>query len=76
MRHYTYIYFDENLVPYYVGEGFRKRFMVKHEGRGRVVPVPPLERILRFEQDCQEAAFAFESWLIKRIGRRDLGTVG
>ena len=65
MQHYTYVYFSESLVPYYVGTGVRHRWLDKHR-----VPVPPPERVLRFDQESQEAAFAFESYLIKRIGRR------
>lgn len=65
MEFYTYVYFDENLAPYYVGEGSRKRYVDRH-----TVPIPPAERILKFHQENQEAAFAFESYLIKRIGRR------
>jgi hypothetical protein len=62
----VYIYFDTAYVPYYVGEGSRHRFTEKHGH----IPVPPKERRLNFPQDCREAALAFESYLIKRIGRR------
>jgi hypothetical protein len=68
---YNYIYFDEDFIPYYVGKGImfrdsRSRDLVDHKR----VSVPPPERILRFDQECAEAALAFESYLIKRIGRR------
>jgi len=70
MQPHTYIYFDENYVPYYVGEGSRRRYIGRHTQSKYYVPVPPENHILVFPQDCQEAACAFEEWLIKRIGRR------
>jgi hypothetical protein len=64
LSYYTYVYFDKNRVPYYVGEGTRQRFLGSH---GRI-PLP--HQILVFEQDSKESALAFEAYLIKRIGRR------
>jgi|HubBroStandDraft_2_1064218.scaffolds.fasta_scaffold583991_1 hypothetical protein len=63
----TYIWFNENYVPYYVGKGSWARYLVKRHLR-----VP--HQILIFKQECREAAFAFETYLIKRIGRVELGT--
>ena len=65
-QHYTYLYFDENFIPYYVGKGIRDR---DRRDQDHTV-VPPPERILHFPQECEDAAHAFESYLIKRVGRR------
>lgn len=68
VEYYTYIYFDEKFIPYYVGEGTRARWV----NVGHRVPVPPPERILRFYHNTKTEAFDHEIFLITHIGRRDL----
>jgi len=66
---YTYIYVGQDTIPYYVGEGSRRRYLDEHR-----VPVPPRDHILRFEHSTKEAAQIMEMFLIHQIGRLDLGT--
>jgi hypothetical protein len=72
MTPYWYVYFDDNFVPYYVGEGSRARFLECHPERdhGTGIPVSPPERILRVEVASKELAQAMETFLIVNIGRR------
>lgn len=67
-QNYTYVYFDENFIPYYVGKGIRNRDRRRH-----AVPVPPLERVLRFDHNSAQEAFDHEHFLVTSIGRKDLG---
>jgi hypothetical protein len=69
MENYTYIYRDEQGVPYYVGKGTSGRYFEDH---GRI-PVPPLEHIELFEQPSPDAAYEHERALVKKFGRLDLG---
>jgi hypothetical protein len=66
---YTYTYFDEQMVPYYVGEGSRRRYLDKHR-----VSVPPEARILIQHWESQEKAYEMERWWIALYGRKDIGT--
>jgi len=70
MSFYTYIWLDENRVPYYVGKGIKGREFV----RRAIGAPPPSDRILRFEHANEDEAFAHERELIARYGRLDLGT--
>jgi hypothetical protein len=65
-QHYTYTYFDENQVPYYVGEGSRRRFLDKHR-------VPPPAHVTKIFFNTKEEAQAEEMRLIALYGRKDLG---
>jgi hypothetical protein len=68
---YTYLYFDENRVPYYVGKGSGKRAWKYHAG----VEVPPKNRVLILKENLtEEQAFFHEEYMIFVIGRKDLGT--
>lgn len=71
MMFYTYIYFDEQMLPYYVGKGCSKRAFVCHSNG---VPVPPAARILIQHWESEAEAFQMEMWWIALYGRKDLGT--
>ena len=68
---YTYLYFDENRVPYYIGKGIGKRAWKYHAG----VEVPPADRVLILKKNLtEEQAFLHEEYMIFILGRKDLGT--
>jgi len=74
---YTYIYHDERMIPYYVGECSRRRFVATHpeaDHGGEGIPVPPEARILVQHWESQAKANEMEEWWINLYGRRDLGT--
>lgn len=77
---YTYVMYDPEGVPYYVGAGKNNRANPKYKMFEGVCP----EREFRargrhtltivMEHESKEAAFEGERFFIKQIGRRDLGT--
>jgi hypothetical protein len=70
MAFYTYIYYDEDWFPYYVGKGMGDRFLRKH---GSIV-VPPRDHILIQYRDSEALAFEAEKVLILLFGRLNLNT--
>jgi hypothetical protein len=68
--YYTYIYLDENSVPYYVGMGCKNRVIAKH----LYVVVPSLEKIIVEDSLTQQQAWDKEIELIALYGREHLGT--
>lgn len=70
-NYYTYIYFDADWVPYYVGKGRHNRKRVKEQ-----LEVPPNERIQVFYFVEEWEAFECEIELISFFGRTiDGGTL-
>lgn len=64
-RHYTYIYFDEQMVPYYVGKGIGRRAYKRHAN----VAVPQdRSRILVQHCASKDEAFEMEKLLIGMYG--------
>ena len=71
MEYYTYAYFDENNIPYYIGKGKGKRAWDKNHS----VLMPPNERIVILKNNLtEEDAFKHEIYMIGVFGRKDLGT--
>jgi hypothetical protein len=67
---YVYAYLREDGSPYYIGKGIGNRYKQKH-----TVVVPPQERIQFIKQSLSDQeAIALEVALIKKYGRKDLGT--
>src|SRR5208282_3256046 len=69
-KFYTYIYYDEAMISYYVGKGSRSRHLANHG----LVPVPPVSRIVRQYWASEDEAHEKEIWWISLFGRKDLGT--
>lgn len=69
-QYYTYIYHDENMLPYYVGKGCRGRATENHGS----IPVPPKARIVIQYWESETEAFEMEMWWIALFGRKCLGT--
>jgi hypothetical protein len=67
---YTYIYLDEQEIPYYVGKGSGSRAFYKHCN----VSVPPKDRIVVFPMDSEALAFESEKAMIELFGRKYWGT--
>jgi len=71
MEYYTYAYFDENNIPYYIGKGKGKRAWDKNHS----VLMPPNERIVILKNNLtEEDAFKHEIYLIEILGRKSQGT--
>jgi hypothetical protein len=69
MKFYSYLYLDENRIPFYAGCGSKKRSRDRH-----LFQVPPRERIQKFFHNTEDEAFAHEMKLIATYGRQDNGT--
>jgi hypothetical protein len=69
---YTYLWFRENALPYYVGKGKGDRAFIS-EGHGVHRP-KDRARILVQNWESEEKAFEMEKWWIAFYGRKDLGT--
>jgi len=67
---YTYIYYDQQNLPYYVGKGCKSRVFHKHV----YVSVPIKSKILIQYWESEKDAFEMEEWWISFWGRKDLGT--
>ena len=71
MNYYTYAYFDDNNIPYYIGKGKGKRAWDKNHS----VPVPSTEKIVILKDNLtEEDAFKHEIYLIEILGRKSQGT--
>lgn len=70
MAFYSYIWHDEQMLPYYVGKGCRDRAFKKHWD----LPIPPKSRIVIQQWESEDRAHAMEKWWIAFYGRKDLGT--
>jgi hypothetical protein len=67
---YTYIWLDEDGIPYYVGKSFHG----KTGDRAFREAAPPRERILVMECPSEEIALEYEKLLISCYGRKDIST--
>lgn len=69
-EYYTYAYLREDGTPYYIGKGKLNRAFRKHS-----VGTPPKDRILFLKRNLtEEQSFNHEMYMIKVLGRIDLGT--
>lgn len=82
---YTYIYLDQDGIPFYVGKGKDKRYYVSmHLGKNvtnpflknkiKKVGVNNIKIQFLHENLTEKEAFQQERYWIKHYGRRDLGT--
>lgn len=70
---YLYAYLRVDYSPYYIGKGSGKRAFSKC--RGEIRPPKDKTRIVILANNLNEdAAFNYESMLIKLFGRKDIGT--
>jgi hypothetical protein len=78
MEYYTYAYLREDGTPYYIGKGKGNRAYVKHwrsKVRGGYFTPPEKDRILILKNNLtEEQAYKHEMYMIKILGRKDLGT--
>ncbi len=72
MRFYTYLWLREDGTPYYVGKGTGRR--ARRGNHGRLHPPPDPSRIVILPCKTEEEAFEVEKDLIRRWGRKDIGT--
>jgi hypothetical protein len=70
--YYVYQYLREDLTPYYIGKGSRRRAWAKNH----TIPIPPDQsRIIIIAYKLTESeALLLETKLISYYGRKDLGT--
>lgn len=67
MIYYTYIYYDSDWMPYYVGKGCGDRAFSKHDYG---ISVPPRGHILIQNRESESLALEAEKILIKLFGRQ------
>lgn len=70
IQYYTYVYYDNEWFPYYVGKGSGSRFRDDH---GSIV-IPSRDHILIQYRDSESLAFEAEKILITLFGRQDIKT--
>ena len=69
-KFYTYCYFNENNIPYYIGKGTGRRAYHVHDR----VSVPPKDRILILKNNLtEEEAFDHEKYMIFLFGKKSEG---
>jgi hypothetical protein len=69
-RFYTYCYFNESNIPYYIGKGTGRRAYHVHDN----VSVPPKDRILILKDNLtEEEAFIHEKYMIFLFGKKSEG---
>jgi hypothetical protein len=82
-QYYIYIFKDENGVPFYIGKGHGKRYLMHLLGKGNLYVLNVIEQIeaagkdfdIAIEYvDSEQRAFEREIELIRLHGRRDIGT--
>ena len=71
MNFYTYIYFDKQWNPYYVGKGQRNRW----RWRADAIPIPTAKRIQKFYFEHEWQAWECEIELIAFFGRQSDGGI-
>lgn len=70
-KYYCYAYLREDGTPYYIGKGCKNRIHSKNHS----INLPPKERRIFIEKNLTESdAIDLEIQLIKKYGRKDLGT--
>lgn len=71
MKYYTYLWFRENMLPYYVGKGSGDR---AYTSDSHCVKCPKVRaRIFVQFWESEDKAFEMEKWYISLFGRKDLG---
>ena len=70
---YTYIYYDQQNLPYYVGKG-RGRRAFRKESRGLGSSPSNISRVVLLPCQNEEEAYRVEMELISAWGRKDVGT--
>ena len=66
-KYYVYVYYDDNMVPYYIGKGCGTRITDVHGS----VEVPEKKYRKKIKENlCEEEAFIIESQLIRYYGRK------
>ncbi len=69
-RFYTYCYFNENNIPYYIGKGTGRRAYHVHDN----VSVSPKDRIIILKNNLtEEEAFTHEKYMIFLFGKKSEG---
>lgn len=72
-RFYSYLWLNENRLPYYVGQGSGRRAFSRRTNR--VVPIPKNKSLIAiFPMETKELAIESEKALIELFGRIDNGT--
>ena len=66
-KYYVYVYYTNDMVPYYIGKGCKSRIHDLHENV--IVPEKKYRKKIK-ENLCEEEAFVIESQLIKHYGRK------
>ena len=72
MSHYSYIWLNENCVPYYAGKGSGRR--AYEPQRHSVRPPSDKTKIVIFLMESEALAYQSEKALIELFGRKDNGT--
>jgi hypothetical protein len=71
MDYYTYAYFDENNIPYYIGKGKGNRAWDKNHS----VKIPTNDKIIFLKKNIsEEEAYRHEIYMIYVLGRKNKGT--
>jgi hypothetical protein len=71
MNYYTYAYFDENNIPYYIGKGKGNRAWDKNHS----VRVPTNDKIILLKKNLSEnEAYRHEVYIISILGRKNKKT--
>lgn len=71
MDYYTYAYFDENNIPYYIGKGKGNRAWDKNHS----VKIPTNDKIILLKKNIsEEEAYRHEIYMIYVLGRKNKGT--
>ena len=73
---YVYAYLREDLTPYYIGKGSKDRAWKSHTRTNgtNLLPKDPKRIVILKELLSESEAYDYESELIKKHGRKDLGT--
>jgi hypothetical protein len=73
---YVYAYLREDLTPYYIGKGSKERAWKSHTRTNgtNLLPKDPTKIVILKESLTELEAYNYESELIEKYGRKELGT--